>query len=121
MIGDILLSTPVAGGVFLVLVYALYWVGGRLAAPGEEHPGKRRPYACGEDLLPRGAQLTYHSFFQLALMFGLLHLATIVISTMPVHAGARPLAVVFLASIVLSVLVLSVREEEEAKGGEEGT
>ena len=75
---DVLLSPPVAGCVFLALVYGLYRLGGRLAAKGEEHPGKHQPYACGEDLLPPEAQLAYHAFFQLALMFALLHLATLV-------------------------------------------
>jgi NADH:ubiquinone oxidoreductase subunit 3 (subunit A) len=113
VLGDVLVSPPVAGCVFLLLAFALYRLGGRLAAPGEDHPGKHRPYACGEDLLPPESHLTYHAFFQLALMFGLLHLATIVISTVPFDAGVRPLAVVYLVAIVVSVLVLSRWEEEE--------
>ena len=110
MIRELLLSAPVAGSVFLALAYGLYRLGGRLAAPGEEHPGKRKPYACGEDLLPPEAQLTYHAFFQLALMFGLLHLATVVVSTLP-SGGARPIALVYLLGLVVSVLVLTGGQE----------
>jgi hypothetical protein len=111
MIKDLLLSAPVAGCVFLALAYGLYRLSGQVAATGEEHPGKRTPYACGEDLLPPEAQLTYHAFFQLALMFGLLHLATGVVSTLPSSGGAWPIALVYLAGMVVSLLVLTGGQE----------
>lgn len=107
---DLLLSPPLAGAVFLMLAYGLYRLGGRLAARGEEHPGKRQPYACGEDLLPPEAQLAYHAFFQLALMFALLHLAALVVSTLPTGKESHRLALVYLLGIIVSVLVL-VKEE----------
>ena len=111
-IRDLLLSPPVAGGVFMALVWGLYRLGGTLAAKGEEHPGKRQPYACGEDLLPPEALLSYHVFFQLALMFALLHLATLVVSTLPSGGGGRSVALIYLLGIGVSVLVLTKREEE---------
>ena len=107
MIREVLLSAPVAACAFMALAYGLYRVGGALAARGEEHPGKRQPYACGEDLLPPEAQLAYHAFFQVALMFGLLHLATIVISTLPPGGRARPVGLFYVVGIVISVLVLT--------------
>ena len=110
-IRELLLSPPVAGTVFVVLVLGLYRLGGALAAKGEEHPGKRQPYACGEDLLPPEALLTYHVFFQLALMFALLHLATLVVSTLPSNGESRPIALIYLLGIAVSVLVLTKREE----------
>jgi NADH:ubiquinone oxidoreductase subunit 3 (subunit A) len=109
MIESILLSPPVAGCIFLALAYGLYRLGGALAARGEAHPGKHQPYACGEDLLPAEAQLTYHAFFQLALMFSLLHLATLVVSTLPSGDESHRIAVAYLAGIVVSVLVLTGR------------
>jgi NADH:ubiquinone oxidoreductase subunit 3 (subunit A) len=111
MIRRVLLSAPVAGLVFFALAYGLYRLSGLLSAHGEEGGGKRQPYACGEDLLPPEGQLTYHAFFQLALMFGLLHLATVVISTLPVSGASRPIALVYLGSIVVSVLVLTGSEQ----------
>lgn len=107
---DILLSPPVAGSVFLALVYGLYRLGGMMAAKGEEQPGKHLPYACGEDLLPPEAQLTYHVFFQLALMFSLLHLAALVVSTLPPDGSSHRMALIYLAGIGVSMLVLT-REE----------
>jgi NADH:ubiquinone oxidoreductase subunit 3 (subunit A) len=104
------LSPPLAGAIFLALVYGLYRLGGALAARGEAHPGKHQPYACGEDLLPPEAQLAYHAFFQLALMFALLHLATLVVSTLSPGQASHRVALLYLLGIIVSVLVL-VKEE----------
>jgi len=110
---SILLSPPVAVCIFLALAYGLYRLGGMLAARGEEHPGKRQPYACGEDLLPPEAQLAYHAFFQLALMFSMLHLATLVVSTLPPGGASRWAATAYLLAIGASVLVLTRGETGE--------
>ena len=110
-VNDVLLTPPVIGCVFLALVYGLYRLGGALAAKGEAYTGKHQPYACGEDLLPPEAQLTYHAFFQLSLMFSLLHLTTLVISTLPSGNASHRIAVVYLLGIVISVLALTEREE----------
>jgi NADH:ubiquinone oxidoreductase subunit 3 (subunit A) len=106
----ILVSPPIALCAFLALAYGLYRLGGKLAAPGEDHPGKRQPYACGEDLLPSRAQLTYHAFFRLALMFGVLHLATLVLSTLPLEVVSRRMAAAYLMGIGISVFVLTKGE-----------
>jgi len=111
-IRNILLSPPVAGVFFFGLILGIYKVSGMLAARGEAHPGKHQPYACGEDLLPPEAQLSYHTFFQLALMFSLLHLATLVVSTMGSGGGSRRIAIVYLAGLAISMLVLSDRGKE---------
>lgn len=110
MMDSILLSSPVALCCFLTLAYVLYRLGGALAARGEEHPGKHLPYACGEDLVPPKVQLTYHVFFRLALMFGILHMATLVISTLPPGAASRRLATAYLVGVGISVFVLTGRE-----------
>lgn len=104
------MSPPVALCVFLALAYGLYRLGGLLAAPGEEHPGKHQPYACGEDLLPPRAQLAYHAFFRLALMFAILHLATLVVSTLPPGGASHRIAVTYLVGIAISVFVLTKGE-----------
>jgi NADH:ubiquinone oxidoreductase subunit 3 (subunit A) len=104
---DLLLSPPFAMALLMGLVYGLYLLGGKLAARGEESPGKHQPYACGEDLGLSQAQLSYHAFFKLALMFGILHLATLVVATLPAGATSRRLATLYLLGIGISVLVLS--------------
>jgi len=110
MIGNMLLSPPIALCLFLALSYGLYRLGGAVAAQGEEHPGKHLPYACGEDLMPPKVQLTYHAFFRLALMFAILHMATLVVSTLPLEGASHRIAVTYLAGIAISVFVLTKGE-----------
>jgi len=120
MIKDMLLSPPVAACIFLALVYGLYRLGGVLAAPGEEHPGKYQPYASGEDLPSPGAQLEYHGFFHLALMFSILHMATLVVTTLPPEGASHRIAVAYLVGIGISVLVLTKREPARSATGRSG-
>ena len=96
--------------VFAALTYGLYRLGGIIGARGEESPGKHQPYACGEELTPSRAQLTYHAFFKLALMFGILHLAALVLSTLPIETAPHRTAVVYLVGIGISVFVLTEGE-----------
>ena len=107
---NILLSPVFALCVFMALAYGLYRLGGKLGARGEDDPGKHQPYACGEDLGLSPAQLTYHAFFKLALMFGILHLASLVIATLPAGGTSRRLATLYLVGIGISVLVLTEGE-----------
>ncbi len=103
---DILLSPPVVMLVYLGVGYSLYRLGQAWAAHGEEHPGKEEPYACGEDLRPAPIKLAYHSFFQLALMFSVLHLATLTVSTLPGRGIFPAAGLIYLVGIAVSVLVL---------------
>jgi NADH:ubiquinone oxidoreductase subunit 3 (subunit A) len=110
MMRTLVLSPLFAFAAFMGLAYGLYRVGGKLGARGEETPGKRQPYACGEDLSLSQTTLTYHAFFKLALMFGILHLATLVVATLPASATSRRLATLYLAGIGISVLALTEGE-----------
>jgi NADH:ubiquinone oxidoreductase subunit 3 (subunit A) len=104
---NLMLSPPVAFALFCALAYGLYRLGGVLAARSEETPGKRQPYACGEDILPPEAQLSYHAFFKLALMFGILHLATLIIATLPAGGFSRRFATLYLVGVGIAVYVLT--------------
>jgi NADH:ubiquinone oxidoreductase subunit 3 (subunit A) len=108
---SVLLSPPVVMLVYIGVGYGLYRLGRAMAAQGEDRPGKEEPYACGEDLRPGLVKLSYHSFFRLALMFSVLHLATLTVSTLPGTRSFQPLGLIYLGGIAVSVLVL-VREEE---------
>ena len=101
---------PVVIAVFAAVAYGLYRLGGWIGARGRDAPGKHQPYACGEELPPPRAQLSYHAFFRLALMFGILHLATLVLSTLAFGSSPHRLAGLYLAGIGISVLVLTEGE-----------
>lgn len=105
-------SPPVALIVFLALAYGLYRLGGALAAQGKHSVNKHLPYTGGEDPLPVPSALTYHAFFRLALLFGILHVAALVLSTLPRFISSHRLALVYLVGVGISVFVLTGEEEE---------
>ena len=107
-----LLAPPVALILFLGLGGLFYLFGGRLAPRGKETPGKRLPYACGEDLGPERARLSYQRFFRLALLFVVGHRATLGVATRPRDRGTRVLALVYLGGVGVCVLVLVSGEAE---------
>jgi len=105
----LLLSPPVVMVVFVLLVVALYKTAGALQDRSPETPGKHEAYACGEDVVLPEAQPAYHTFFRLALMFGILHVATLVLSTLPAHVSTPVLAVAYVVGVAIGVAVLTSR------------
>lgn len=103
---DLLLSVPVAFCFFLLLAGGIYWLAGRIAPRSPDTPSKRQPYASGEELIPQETQLTYRAFFRLAFLFALLHVATLMVSTVPPTLTARRPAVIYLLAISISVFAL---------------
>ncbi|MGB4703977.1 MAG: hypothetical protein WBI18_02705 [Candidatus Saccharicenans sp.] len=100
-----LLSPPVAFFFFLGVAYLLYALG-RTMAPGlNRTPGKLATYACGEDIPGEKVQFGYRLFFVFALFFTIMHVAALVIATIPigkiVYLGIIYLAIIFLAIVAL--------------------
>lgn len=102
-----LIQPPFALGFYLFLIYGLYKLVGPLQSSGESHPGKYQPYASGEDLEQTGARHSYGAFYKLALIFSVMHLATLILSTIPAIASIRPIAITYLAAVGISVIVLA--------------
>jgi NADH:ubiquinone oxidoreductase subunit 3 (subunit A) len=109
---DFWLSPPVAIVVFLALAYGLYRLGGVLAPETEHSVNKMLPYTGGEQPLPVPEMLTYHAYFRLALLFGILHVATLVLSTVSRDVASHRMALVYLMGVGVSVFVLTGEEEE---------
>jgi NADH:ubiquinone oxidoreductase subunit 3 (subunit A) len=107
---DWLASPPVALAFFLGVTYGLYRLAGRYATGGKETPGKRLPYACGEDIVPGETKLSYEGFFRLALMFVVTYVGTLVLATMPRAEGLRELATLYLLGVAICVDVLARKE-----------
>lgn len=108
---SLILSPPVAATILFALVYGVYRIGGLIGARGERTPDKHQPYTGGERPVPVPPGLGYHAFFRLALLFAVLHVAALVISTLPQSARSHRLALVYLVGIGISVLALTGREE----------
>lgn len=101
----ILLSPPIVFAVALGIGLLLYWLGRAMAPKTNMTPGKSAPYACGEDAPMAKAQVGYRLFYSLAIFFTVLHVAALVVTTLP----SGPFAVmglVYLAIISLAVFAL---------------
>ena len=105
---SVLLSLPVAFLLFLGAAALLYALGSRLAPKLRAVGGKLTTYACGEDIPGVKIQFGYRLFFFIALFFTIMHVAVLVIATVP--AGKLALfAVLYLLVIFLSILALVTR------------
>jgi NADH:ubiquinone oxidoreductase subunit 3 (subunit A) len=104
-------SPPVAVVAYTLVVVALYGLGDVLSEKGAASVDKHLPYTGGE--LPTRSRdaYRYHAFFRLALLFVILHVAALVVSTLPTGGGFHRAALIYLAGVAVSVVVLMGREE----------
>ena len=103
-----LLSPPVAFFVFLAAAFGLYALGRGMAPKLTNVGGKLTTYACGEDIPGVKIQFGYRLFFFIALFFTMMHVAVLVIATVPDGAIAF-FALFYLVMIFLSVMSLVTR------------
>jgi len=103
-----LLSPPVAFFVFFGFAGLLYALGRKMAPKPRNVGGKLETYACGEDLPGFKIQFGYRLFFFIALFFTMMHVAALVIATVP-SGKIVFFAVVYLAMIFLSIMALVTR------------
>ena len=108
---ELLLTPPVAALVFFAVACGTYKLGARLGSKGGPAPGKHLPYTGGELPLPLPQQQGYRAFFRLALLFSILHIATLVLSTLPRDLLQHGTALIYLAGISISVYALTERKE----------
>ena len=103
-----LLSPPVAFFFFLGAAFALYGLGKKMGPRLTKVGGKLTTYACGEDIPGVKIQFGYRLFFFIALFFTIMHVAALVIATVP-SGKIVFFAVFYLLMIFLSVMALVTR------------
>ena len=104
----ILLSPPVAFFVFLAAAFALYGLGRGMAPKLTKDGGKLATYACGENIPGVKVQFGYRLFFFTALFFTMMHVAVLVIATVP-SGKIIFFALFYLIMIFLSIMALVTR------------
>ena len=99
--------------VTFLLVLILCWLQYRslaILSAGESWKsgeGKTRPYACGEDIQEHRVQPDYQQFFSFAFFFTIMHVAALLVATVPpAQADAAVFAVIYLASAAVGLFVL---------------
>jgi NADH-quinone oxidoreductase subunit A len=100
-----LLSPPVAFFIFLAAAFLLYGLGAKMGPKLTKVGGKLETYACGEHIPGVKVQFGYRLFFFIALFFTMMHVAALVIATIPsgkiIFFAAFYLLMIFLAIMAL--------------------
>ncbi|MDO9027101.1 MAG: hypothetical protein Q7U87_04385 [bacterium] len=106
-----MILTPFVGFfAFLGITYLIYRMGDVMAPKLKDQGAKLSQYACGEDFPARKIQVGYKSFFYAALFFTMMHVAALVIATIPGGSLAYAmLGIVYLLMITLSVVALLLK------------
>jgi len=79
-----LLAPPVTFVIILFMSWVLSRIFSKLSFKPKEHTqGERESYACGEENYNNLAQPDYSTFFPFAFFFTLAHVATLIMSTVP--------------------------------------
>jgi NADH:ubiquinone oxidoreductase subunit 3 (subunit A) len=100
---NLLLSPPAAFTIILLFCLLLSFLFSKLAfKPKQKQEGSGKPYACGEDNYDPMAQPDYSNFFHFAFFFTIAHVATLILTTVPVETLKT---FVFAAIYVLGAIV----------------
>jgi NADH:ubiquinone oxidoreductase subunit 3 (subunit A) len=107
-----MLTAPLVGfAVFTFVCYLLFRLGDSLAPKLTDQGAKLAQYACGEDFPARKLQVGYTLFFRAALFFTMMHVAALVVATLP--SGSMALAglgALYLLMITLSIMTLMMQK-----------
>lgn len=102
-----LLSPPIAFIIFSLILFFVYCFLQRHAAKGLDHPDKHLPYSGGQRLPPTEVRLSYETFFRLGLLFGIVHVAVLVLATLPLNWDSHRIGLLYLLGISISAIVLA--------------
>jgi len=106
---QLILAPPIAFIIFLVIAYLVYKGGGRLGVKKKVEGRKLDTYACGEDIPSKKVQHTYQ-FFRIAFFFTILHVAALIIVTVPSGSTAL-LGIIYLLIAIAALVILLVDKE----------
>ena len=106
-----ILITPFIGfGLFALVSYLIYKLGDVMAPKLKDEGAKLCQYACGEDFLGKKLQVGYRQFFHAALFFTMMHVAALVIATIPGGSLAFAiLGIFYLMMIWFSIIALILK------------
>ena len=105
---NMILTPPVAIIVVFIAVIAFSWLMSRLAYRRKDKPaGLGESYACGEEVSSSLMQPEYGQFFPFAFFFTILHVVTLMITTLPVETiQSFTIAIIYIAGAVVGLMIL---------------
>jgi len=108
MIKDLILSPAVAFLVMLVFLLVFAKLFARFAYKAKSQgKGAGESYACGEDVPDHLSQPDYSQFFPYAFFFTIAHVATLILTTVPMETfRTLAMAVIYIFVVVIGLYVL---------------
>lgn len=103
-----LLLPPIAFLLILAAGWGLLRILGTLSATASQPDGgKRKAYACGEDMKENRGQPNYSQFFPFAFFFTIMHVLALVVATVPIHdLAAVQIALGYLVCSSIGLFIL---------------
>ncbi len=104
----ILLMPPVSFILILLFMGLLLRFSAGLGFKGGQGlPGKRKAYACGEDVPKARVRPEYGQFFQFAFFFTIMHVVALVVATAPTgYMRSSFLAVFYVIAALIALTIL---------------
>lgn len=96
--------------IFLILVFLLYVLAGKLGPKFKEAKYKLESYACGEDSPDENKPQSY-GLFHVAFFFTVLHVGALLIATAPRGLGAL-LGIILIGSMGITAFALYVGSDK---------
>lgn len=106
-----LLSPPGAFIVMIIFVALLSYLFSKLSFRGKKRTGgSEEPYACGEDDYDHMAQPNYSQFFPFAFFFTIAHVATLMLTSLPVETlKIMVMALIYISAVIVGLVILLER------------
>jgi NADH:ubiquinone oxidoreductase subunit 3 (subunit A) len=106
-----ILLTPLLGfALFVGVAFLIYKLGDAVAPKLKAEGAKLEAYACGEPVPGRQWHVGYRLFFYAALFFTMMHVAALVIATIPGgNLAFALLGIIYLLMITLSIMALILK------------
>ena len=112
MMERLILSPPIVFILFLGMLSSFYALVRKHSPKGSDHPDKHLPYSGGQKLPPMEVRLSYSTYFRLGLLFGITHVAVLVLATFPIGSGNTALGLLYLVGLSISAIVLAQRKPD---------
>jgi NADH:ubiquinone oxidoreductase subunit 3 (subunit A) len=100
-------SVPLYFLFFLLLITLVYFVLNKYSAKGPDNKEKFQPYTGGQNLPSKISQFSYQTFFRLGLLFGIVHVAALMIATLPLGGNQQKIGAIYLVGVGISIFVLA--------------
>lgn len=104
----VLFFPPITFLIILLTTLLLMYLSSKLSYRSKSQTiDSGKPYACGEDNYDPMAQPDYSTFFPFAFFFTLAHVATLIITTVPLETlKAFDMAVVYIIGTAVGLVIL---------------